>query len=133
MLRLADYKEDYHPSRLDWVLVQAKQLQREGSLCGCPEPLVIVEIPLTLSLGYSSEAFRASSGPLEGIVALLESTLESQGDIARENQRLRVTRIKQKKLREHLSLFFREINILEALFTCLIYRPFEGSNELSTI
>ena len=43
MLRLADYNEDYHPSRLDWVGVQAKQLQREGSLCGCPEPLVIGE------------------------------------------------------------------------------------------
>ena len=41
MLRLADYNEDYHPSRLDWVGVQAKQLQRKGSLCGCPEPLVI--------------------------------------------------------------------------------------------
>jgi len=93
---------------------------------------VIVEIPLTLSLGYSSEAFRASSGPLGGIVALLESTLESQGDIAWENQRLRATRIKQKKLREHLSLFFREINILEALFTCLIYRLLEGSKELPT-
>ena len=68
------------------MLVQAKQLQRKGSFVGCPEPLVIVEIPLTLSLGYSSEAFRASSGPLEGIVALLESTFESQGDITRKNQ-----------------------------------------------
>ena len=49
MHRLADHNEDYAPFQIYWVGVQAKQLQREGSLCGCPEPLGIGE---TLSLGY---------------------------------------------------------------------------------
>ena len=38
MHRLADHNEDYAPFQIDWVGVQAKQLQREGSVCGFPEP-----------------------------------------------------------------------------------------------
>ena len=88
MHRLADHNEDYAPFQIDWVGVQAKQLQREGSLCGCPEPPGNWRDPL---LGLQVlRRFRASSGPLEGIVALHESTFESQGDIARKNHRLGV-------------------------------------------
>ena len=63
MHRLAD-NEDYAPFQIDWVGVQAKQLQCEGSLCGClPEPLVIGD---TLSpLGYK---FRGSPEPLQDLL-----------------------------------------------------------------
>ena len=88
MHRLADHNEDYALFQTNWVGVQAKQLQREGSLCGCPEPLVIGETLDSLLGLQVLRCFRASSGPLEGIVALLESTFESQGDITRKNQRL---------------------------------------------
>ena len=130
MLRLADYNEDYHPSRLDWVLVQAKQLQREGSLCGCPEPPGNWRYPL---LGLKVlRRFRASSGPLEGIVALHESTFESQGDIYSEESTSRGSGSSRRSIENICPSPFREINILELLFTCLIYRLLEGSNELST-
>ena len=45
------HNEDCTLPDVDWVLVQAKQLQREGGFVGCIEPLVIGEM-LTLSLGY---------------------------------------------------------------------------------
>ena len=45
------HNEDCTLQDFNWVLVQAKQLQREGSFVGCTEPLVIGEM-LTLSLGY---------------------------------------------------------------------------------
>ena len=57
------------------MLVQAKQLQCEGSLCGCPEPLGIGD---TLSLGYKFEAplLGFSQDIFEGILALHESNVE---------------------------------------------------------
>ena len=45
------HNEDCTLPDFDRMLVQAKQLQHEGSFVGCREPLVIGEM-LTLSLGY---------------------------------------------------------------------------------
>ena len=45
------YNEDCTLPDFDWVLVQAEQLQRDGSFVGCTEPLVIGEM-LIFSLGY---------------------------------------------------------------------------------
>ena len=44
MHRLADHNEDYAPFQIDWVGVQAKQLQREGNRL--PEPPVGWRNPL---------------------------------------------------------------------------------------
>ena len=76
--------------------------------------------------------FRASSGPLEGIVALHKSTFESQGDIYSEEPTSRGSGSSRRSIENICPSPFREINILELLFTCLIYRLLEGSNELST-
>ena len=88
MHRLADHNEDYAPFQIDWVGVQAKQLQREGSLCGCPEPpgnwrnpLLWLQVP---------RRFWVFQGIFEGILALHESTFESLGvTFAQKNHRLR--------------------------------------------
>ena len=78
-----------HPSRLYRVLVRAKQLQREGSLWLHRAPGDWRDADPLLGLQVL-RCFRASSGPLEGIVALHESTFESQGDIAPKKYRLGV-------------------------------------------
>ena len=90
-----------------------------------------LERPSLLGLQVSRFS-RASSGPLEGIVALLESTFESQGDIYSEEPTSRGSGSTRRSFENPCPSLFREINILKALFTCLIYHLLEGSNELST-
>ena len=80
-----------------------------AALCGCTEPLAIWRNPLS-PLGYKQKFFQASSGPLGGTEALLESTSEAQGDFPWKSHRLAI-RINQKN-REYLSHpSFGEINI----------------------
>ena len=76
--------------------------------------------------------FPASSGPLGGIEALLESSFESQGDIYWEEPTSQRSRSSRGSIENICLSPSREINILESLFICLIYRLLEGSNELST-
>ena len=105
--------------------VLAKQLQREGSsslwLHSAPgdwrdaDPLLGLQV---------LRRFQAYSGPLGGIVALLESTFESQGDIPWKNQRLSGPDQTEEASRTSVPLIFREINILELLLYLLIYRLF---------
>ena len=112
--------------------VLAKQLQREGSsvwLHSAPgdwrdaDPLLGLQV---------LRHFPASSGPLGGIVALLESTFEAQGVIYWEEPTSQRSGSSRRRIENICLPPSREINILESLFICLIYRLFEGSNELST-
>ena len=93
------------------MLVQAKQLpDAKAALCGCQDPWRFGET-LSLSFGLQVQRFfQASSGPLGGTEALLESTFEAQGDFPWKSHRLAI-RINQKN-REYLSHpSFGEINI----------------------
>ena len=107
------------------MLVQAKQLpDAKAALCGCHDPWHFGETP---SLSFALQVqrlFQASSGPLGGIVALLESTFESQGDIPWKNQRLSDPDQTEEASRRSVSLIFREINIWNFSYTCLNYRLF---------
>ena len=90
----------------------AKQLpDAKAALCGCQDPWRFGET-LSLSFGLQVQRFfQASSGPLGGTEALLESTFEAQGDILGRTN-VSAILINLKKHREYLSpSSFREINI----------------------
>ena len=70
----------------------------------------------------SSRRFPASSGPLGGIVALLEFTFEAQGVICWEEPTSQPSGSSRRSIENICLLPSREINILESLFICLIYR-----------
>ena len=82
----------------------------KAALCGCTEPLVIGETLDSLLGLQVLRLFPASSGPLGGTEALLESTFEAQGDFPWMSHRFAIW-INQKN-REYLSHpSFGEINI----------------------
>ena len=73
-----------HPSRLIGCWFKAKQLQRGGSSLWLHRAPGNWGNPGLSPWATGSEALPASSGPLGGTEALLESTFESQGDICWE-------------------------------------------------
>ena len=106
MHRLADHNEDYAPFQIDWVGVQAKQLQREGSLCGCPEPPGNWRYPL-LGLQVSRRLFWASlRTSLRAFWPSMSPTLSHW--MWHLTRRTIVSGIltKQKKYRVHISISF---------------------------
>ena len=109
MFRLASHRE-LHPSRRCGCCSGRAAITRR-------QPFVATRPPgdrerPSLSFGLQAwRGFQASSGPLGGTEALLESTFEAQGDIPWKSHRLGI-RINQKKHREYLSHpSFGEINI----------------------
>ena len=86
----------------------------KAALCGCQDPWRLERPSLSFGLQVLRR-FQASSGPLGGIVALLESTFESQGDIPWKNHRLSNPDQPAEASRTSVPLLLREINILELL------------------
>ena len=121
------YNEQLHPSRLLLGVGSGQTTTTRYQLFVAAQSPWQFGETLSLSFGLQVQRFfKASSGPLGGTEALLESTFEAQGDFPWKSHCLAI-QINQKN-REYLSHpSFGEINIWNFSLYLLIYRPFEGS------